>query len=121
MPEDFQTLVVNMIQVDLPRESYPKLSWNVFTLSLPQSIWSLHFDRLIDSGLVGSTIGVPREQKMLKGHIPRVMYHRVYFSIRRKSQFAPNIKSKVVMECIHVRSASIDLVSLFFVRFKAKS
>jgi len=42
-----------------------------------------------DSGLVGSTGdhtlagplgGVPREQKMLRGHLPRVMYH---FSIRR--------------------------------------
>ena len=22
--------------------------------------------------------GVPREQKMLKGHLPRVMYHQVY-------------------------------------------
>jgi len=36
---------------------------------------------MIDSGLVGSTDslgGVPREQKMLKGHLPRVMYHQVY-------------------------------------------
>ena len=38
---------------------------------------------LIDSGLVGSTDfhclgGVPREQKMLKGHIPRVKYHQLY-------------------------------------------
>ena len=24
---------------------------------------------------------VPREQKVLKGHLPRVIYHRVYFSI----------------------------------------
>ena len=37
---------------------------------------------MIDSGLVGSTdisfiasTGVPREQKMLKGHLPRVIYH----------------------------------------------
>jgi len=22
--------------------------------------------------------GVPREQKMLKGHLPRIIYHRVY-------------------------------------------
>ena len=27
--------------------------------------------------------GVPREQKMLKGHLPRVIYHRVYSNIRR--------------------------------------
>jgi len=31
--------------------------------------------QLIDSGLVGR---VPREQKMLKGHLPRVIYHQVY-------------------------------------------
>jgi len=36
---------------------------------------------VIDSGLVGSTDslgGVPREQKILKGHLPRVRYHQVY-------------------------------------------
>ena len=43
---------------------------------------------LIDSGLTGSTDfrashpqghgEVPREQKMLKGHLPRVIYHKVY-------------------------------------------
>jgi hypothetical protein len=27
--------------------------------------------------------GVPREQKMLKGHLPRVICHRVYSNIRR--------------------------------------
>ena len=27
--------------------------------------------------------GVPREQKMLKGKLPRVIYNRVYFCIRR--------------------------------------
>ena len=31
--------------------------------------------RVIDSGLLE---GVPREQKMLKGHLPRVTYHQVY-------------------------------------------
>ena len=43
---------------------------------------------LIDSGLVGSTDlgGVPREQKMLKGHLPKVIYHRMYFRIRRTSE-----------------------------------
>ena len=39
--------------------------------------------RMMDSELVGSTGGVPREQKILKGHLLRVVYHRVYFSIRR--------------------------------------
>ena len=34
---------------------------------------------LLDSGLGG----VPREQKMLKGHLPRVIYHRIYLSLRR--------------------------------------
>ena len=37
---------------------------------------------MIDSGLVGSTEfhsgGVPREQKMLEGHLHRVIYHQVY-------------------------------------------
>ena len=32
------------------------------------------FQNLIDSGQGG----VPREQKMLKGHLPRVIYHQVY-------------------------------------------
>ena len=37
---------------------------------------------LIDSELVGSTVslgGVPRELKMLKGHLPRVIYHQLYW------------------------------------------
>ena len=37
---------------------------------------------MIQSGLVGSLGGVPREQKMLKGHLPRVIYRQVT-SIRR--------------------------------------
>ena len=28
--------------------------------------------------------GVPRERKMLEGHLPRVIYHRVYSHIRRE-------------------------------------
>ena len=32
---------------------------------------------MIDSGLVGSTGGVPREQKMLKEHLTRVINHQV--------------------------------------------
>ena len=29
--------------------------------------------------------GALREQKMLKGHLPRFIYHRVYFNIRRQN------------------------------------
>jgi len=36
------------------------------------------FHLVISSGLVGSLGGVPREQKMLKGHLTRVIYHQVY-------------------------------------------
>ena len=33
---------------------------------------------MIDSGINGFFVGgVPREQKMLKGNLPRVIYHRV--------------------------------------------
>ena len=37
-----------------------------------------HADRLRDHTLAGPLGGVPREQKMLKGHLPRVIYHQVY-------------------------------------------
>ena len=65
--------------------------------------------KVIDSGLVGSTNvsfitsagalaralgGVPREQKMLKGQLPRVIYHRVYFSTRRKQDGPHSIRAK---------------------------
>jgi len=43
---------------------------------------------LIDSGLVGSLGGVPREQKMLKGHLPRVIYHQVYQYTKMNHFFA---------------------------------
>ena len=36
---------------------------------------SLRVDCLKGYSVVG---GVPREQKMLTGHLPRVMYHQVY-------------------------------------------
>ena len=39
---------------------------------------SLDSSTAIDSGLVGSLRGAPREQKMLKGHLPGVIYHQVY-------------------------------------------
>ena len=32
--------------------------------------------------------GVPREQKMLKGHLPRVIYHQVYYFTKRKTPIA---------------------------------
>ena len=35
-----------------------------------------------DSGLVGPTGEVPREQKTLEGHLPRVIYHQVYWYTR---------------------------------------
>ena len=40
---------------------------------------------VIDPGLVGSiSLGkVPRTQKMLKGHLPRVIYHPVYWNTKR--------------------------------------
>ena len=43
---------------------------------------------LYDSGLVGSLGEVPQEQKMLKGHLPRVIYHQVYVRIRRGKFYA---------------------------------
>jgi len=36
------------------------------------------FDRRRVGWLNGFLGGVPREQKMLKGHLPRAIYHRVY-------------------------------------------
>ena len=44
---------------------------------LPKN-WLETLQVVIDSGFVGSTGGVPQEQKMLKGHLPRVLYHQVY-------------------------------------------
>jgi hypothetical protein len=36
--------------------------------------------------LYGTSLGgILRELKMLKGHLPRVTYHRAYFSIRREN------------------------------------
>jgi len=56
--------------------------------------------KLIDSGLVGSLGGVPQEQKTLKGHLPRVIYHRVYSNIRRSRMF------HVFFETFHSRRMS---------------
>ena len=44
----------------------------------PVEVYHLHGSGWIDSGLVGSLGGVPREQKMLKGHLPTVIYNQVY-------------------------------------------
>jgi hypothetical protein len=52
----------------------------------PLQLFPLRSEAVIDSGLVGSTGfhsshpqgGVPRAQKVLKGHPPRVVYHQVY-------------------------------------------
>ena len=49
-----------------------------------QSIWS---DRQGWWNFALSLGGVPREQKLFKGHLPRVIYHRVYSNIRRKMLF----------------------------------
>ena len=47
-----------------------------------------HTGAMIDSGT--SLGGVSREQKMLKGHLPRVIYHQLYFNIRRlQAEFQP--------------------------------
>ena len=44
-----------------------------------QAWGSLGVDRLRVGWLNGFSLGgVPREQKMLKGHLPRVIYHQVY-------------------------------------------
>jgi len=55
---------------------------DILRVGLAQRIFIHHIHR----GMRPSTSlgGVPREQKMLKGHLPRVVYHLVYFSIRRK-------------------------------------
>ena len=41
--------------------------------------------------------GVPREQKMLKGHLPRVIYHRVYSNIRNKKTLSAGTKQGVFL------------------------
>ena len=44
---------------------------------------------MIDSGLVGTSLGgVPREQRMLKEHLHRVISDRVYSNIRRSHLLA---------------------------------
>ena len=40
----------------------------------------VNFGAVIDSGLVG----VPREQKMLEGHLPSVIYHHVYSYTKKR-------------------------------------
>ena len=44
-------------------------------------------------------VGVPREQKMLKGHLPRVIYHRVYSNIRRVTLCDPRMTFYTISQC----------------------
>ena len=37
---------------------------------------------------ISTGAGVPREQRILKGHLPRVIYHQVYLSIRSQTTFS---------------------------------
>ena len=50
---------------------------------LPNSSERTYFKKPICHENYYMMAGVPREQKMLKEHLPRVIYHRVYFSLRR--------------------------------------
>ena len=59
------------IGTDLPRESHAR---SKVRISLPGPFTSKVDSRpVIDSGEE-----VPREQKMLKGYLPRVIHHQVY-------------------------------------------
>ena len=49
----------------------------------PGLVGSTDFSFITSQGHETSLGGVPREQKMIKGHLLRVIYHRVYFNIRR--------------------------------------
>jgi len=44
-------------------------------------------------------VGVPREQKMLKGHLPRVIYHQVYSNVRRQTENEPPLRSRSSQRC----------------------
>jgi len=46
----------------------------------PGQVGTFRVQSVMKSGLVGTADlgGVPREQKMRKGHLPRVTYHQVY-------------------------------------------
>ena len=59
-------------------------SWDAATSCEPGGT-RYELGAVTDSGLVGSTAlgGVPREQKMLKGHLPRVTYHKMYYSTEK--------------------------------------
>ena len=65
----------NVARIRQPRPDYgrgPGLGVQVKVLKT--------FDRLRVGLLTGFSFmgGVPREQKMLKGHLPRIIYHQVY-------------------------------------------
>jgi hypothetical protein len=56
----------------------------------PQIGWVILLDRL---RVVG---GEPPEQKIVQGHLPRVIYHRAYFRIRRRVTHVPRVNSNPV-------------------------
>ena len=56
------------VSLSRPRQQIPPLPW------CPKSVDRLRFGWL--NGFF--TCGVRREQRMLKGHLPRVMYHQMY-------------------------------------------
>ena len=63
----------------------------------------------VDRLRVGWLDGVPREQKMLKGHLPRVIYHQVYQ--HTKINFVPpNFKPASVQSapCVCERKFFVD-------------
>ena len=91
-------------------------AWHMPAPSLLQ--WTPHPDPRFRSrtktGLVdrlsGTSLGgVPREQKTLKGHLPRVVYRRVYFSIRRLER---THQCKFMHECFDIL-AKISLCGRF--------
>ena len=62
------------------------MGWSTSTLNVVESTtcdlglgFRVHeVDRLRVGWLNGSYSGVPREQKIFKGHLPRIMHHQVY-------------------------------------------
>ena len=74
---------------------------------------NIHQFSIVDRLRVGSTDirgtylkGVPREQTMLMGHLPRVIYHQVYKStkIARTTPFASALVSNFVWALLFTRN-----------------
>ena len=61
--------------------------------------------RLTDSCLVGSSGGVPRGQKILKEHLPIVIYHQVYQYTKIKIQIH---NDKWLLGTLRDRSETVD-------------